>query len=183
VTTIFLDKTITGLAALSIATFLLFLSWWIQKKEYIRKKLPVRVEEWEKVEDEACRFLESFEREVEVKERPFYGAIMFMLAVGFTFIVFPETAAVVAVLVLSVSDSASTLVGVHLGNTSIPYSKKKSLEGFSAFFTTAFIISLVFVSPVQALLVSLVGAFVESLPRLDDNFSVPLAVALLLMVL
>lgn len=178
-----LGKVFTGLAALTVAASLLFLSWWVRNKNKIRSKLPVRVEELEEVEDEAHEFLKSFEREDEIKDRPFYGAIMFMLAIGFTFLVFPQEAAVLAVLILSVSDSASTLIGVHLGEIKLPYNKKKSLEGSSAFLLTAFILASIFTSPVPALVLALAGTFTESLPRLDDNFSVPIAVALVYLVL
>ncbi len=181
--TLSLGKRVTGIAALSIAAFLLFLSWWVRNKDKIRKKLPVRLEEWEEIEDETYRFINSFEREEDLKERPYIGAIMFMVAIGFTLLVFPETAAILAVLILSISDSASTLVGIHLGVTDLPHNRDKSFEGSSAFFLTSITLALLFTSPLNSAIIALGGAFAESLPRVDDNFSVPITVALLFIIL
>ncbi|MFP4116725.1 MAG: diacylglycerol/polyprenol kinase family protein [Candidatus Aenigmatarchaeota archaeon] len=168
---------------MSIATFLLFLSWWIRNKDRIREKLPRRLEDWEKIEDETYRFINSFERDQDLEERPYTGAIIFMIAVGFTFLVFPETAAILAVLILSISDSASTLVGIHLGESNLPHNRDKSFEGSSAFFLTATVMAFLFTSPLNSVLIALGGAFAESLPHIDDNFSVPITVAVLFILL
>lgn len=181
--TLVVGKTTTGFTALSIAAFLLFLSWWIRNKEEIRSKLPLRVEKWEKFEDETYEFMNSFEREEDLKKRPYTGAIMFMLAVGLTFLVFPEKAAILAVLVVSISDSLSALVGIHLGETKLPHNHDKSLEGSSAFFLTAMLIALLFTSPVNSLVIAMGGSLAESLPSIDDNFSVPITVAVLFLLL
>ncbi|MFP4116358.1 MAG: diacylglycerol/polyprenol kinase family protein [Candidatus Aenigmatarchaeota archaeon] len=178
-----LGKAVAGLAALTVAAILLFLSWWTRKRETVRRKLPLRVKELEKVEDEAYEFIESFEREEELKERPYFGALIFMLAIGLTFLIFPQGAAILAVLILSISDSASTLVGIHLGTVELPHNPDKSLEGSIAFFLTATVIAIFFAAPMGAVLIASLGTLAESLPRIDDNFSVPVTVALVFLLL
>jgi len=178
-----LDKYITGIIALSVAAFLLFLSWWIRNKKDFRERLPLRMKKWEELEDETHKFINSFERKRDLKNRPYFGAIMFMLAVGFTLLVFPETAAVLAVLILSISDSASTLIGIHIGETKLPHNKNKSLEGSSVFFLTSTLIALLFVSPTSSIIIALTSTFIESMPGIDDNFSVPITVAVVFLLL
>ena len=172
-------KVIMSIAAFSLATFLIFLRWWTKKKDEVRENLPFRVKRLEDLEDGTYEFIKSFQRKKEAKERPYFGAIMFMLAVGLTFLLFPQTAAVLAVMVVSISDSTSTAIGVHFGNTELPYNPSKSLEGSSAFFLTAMGIALFFATPLNSILIALSGTIVESLPRIDDNFSVPITVGVL----
>jgi len=183
VASLVVGKTLAGYAALSISVFLVLLSWLTRNRDKIRQRFPLGPGKIEDAENQTYEFVKSFEREKDMKHRPYFGAIMFMLSVGLTFLVFPEMAAVVGVLVVSISDSASTLVGVHLGETKLPHNNEKSLEGSSAFFLTSTLIALLFTTPLNSFLIALAGASVESLPLIDDNFSVPLTVALLFTIL
>lgn len=108
------------------------------------------------------------------------GPILLVIAGIATPYLFGVEPAAIGLAQAFVADTASSLVGVKFGTKKLPYSKRKSWAGSLAFFLTAFLVSLLFVSPAQALLLALVGTFVESLPIPDaDNLAVPVVVSLL----
>jgi len=82
--------------------------------------------------------------------------------------------------ILALGDSVSTVIG-SMGRMKIPYNREKTLEG-----TIAFIIfslpAYYFVGP-MAIPLALVGAVAESLPWVDDNLTIPIACAALLLIL
>ncbi|MFP4045712.1 MAG: diacylglycerol/polyprenol kinase family protein [Candidatus Aenigmatarchaeota archaeon] len=179
----YLGGFIVGLGALTLSMGILILSLWVERKEKIRNKMPFRVKLFEEIEDTFYKKLNDFEREEDLKERPYNGAFTFFLSIGTVFLVFPFQAAVIATLVLSVSDSLSTLVGVHYGKNSLPYNENKSWQGSITFLISSFLISAYFLSPLMSVLVAIVGTLIESWPKINDNISVPLTVALLITLL
>lgn len=99
----------------------------------------------------------------------------------------PMRGAELAVLVLGLADPAAGVVGRRFGR--IQLSANRTLEGTLTFVVVGALASLVWLTatgaaPIQALLVSLIagtaGALAElgSSRRFDDNFSIPVAVAL-----
>jgi len=94
--------------------------------------------------------------------------------------VFPKTIAIAGLLVLSISDSAASLVGLRFGRASF---LGKSLAGSFAFFASSVII-LWFAWPQShgvALAAALVATIAEALPsirlgrvELNDNLTIPL---------
>ena len=79
-------------------------------------------------------------------------------------------------------DSTATIVGINFGRHKLPYNKKKSIEGFLAYFIIMALASYALLGAI-ALLLAIIAAFVESAPlHIDDNFDVPivLLIALLL---
>ncbi len=95
-------------------------------------------------------------------------------------IVFPQRVVIAVVLVLSISDSAASLIGIRFGRIRIG---GKTLEGSLAFFVTALVImGLALPGPWWIAAVgALVAAVVEALPalplgrfELNDNVTVPL---------
>ena len=99
----------------------------------------------------------------------------------------PMRGAELAVLVLGLADPAAGVVGRRFGR--IQLSANRTLEGTLAFVVVGALASLIWLlatgaAPVQALIVALVagtaGALAElgSSRRFDDNFSIPVAVAL-----
>ncbi len=133
---------------------------------------------------------ESKLRELAIKlerkeiERPFLCAFWFYAGCGLAFLIFPLNIASAACAMLAIGDASSTLVGMRFGKHRIM--KNKTLEGSSAFFLTAFFISLIFINPLLALLGSIVAMLTELIPGLsifkklrkkhliDDNFLIPI---------
>lgn len=93
---------------------------------------------------------------------------------------FPKSVAVVALLVLSISDTVAALVGIPFGKHRF---LAKSMEGSLAFFTATMIILLLFY-PGQYLSSIIIAALVtlaEANPLyLDDNFLIPVLTGTLL---
>lgn len=120
---------------------------------------------------------------------PFIGAIWFFFACGLTFLLFPIPIASAATLALVVGDGLATLVGVRLGRHRIV--GRKSLEGSAACFLGA-LASVIFVSPLPAVLAAAATVIIELIPELgglarlkkrglvDDNWMIPLLVGFLL---
>ncbi len=118
------------------------------------------------------RIYKNFERK---ESFPMKGAILFYLGAFLTLLFFPEKIAAASIAVLAIGDSASTLIGKKFGRHKI--SGNKTLEGSLGFFIFSFLILLFFVSPERAIFAALISAFAESVEQIDDNLSVPLAVA------
>lgn len=93
--------------------------------------------------------------------------------------------------ILGLGDAASALVGVAYGRKRLPWNRKKSVEGTVAGFAAGFMAGAVMasipyafsaVAIPPALFVVLVagaasGALAETMPRVEDNFVVPLVAA------
>lgn len=95
--------------------------------------------------------------------------------------------------ILGLGDAASALVGVAYGRTKLPWNRKKSVEGTFAGLTVgffagavmgvvpfAFAAGAVALTPLFFLIVlagAVAGALAETIPRVEDNFVVPLSAA------
>lgn len=91
--------------------------------------------------------------------------------------------------ILGIGDAASALVGVAYGRRKLGWNPKKSLEGTGAGFAAGFLAGIVMASIPYAfaglavpllilpvvLLGAAAGALAETMPRVEDNFVVPLA--------
>lgn len=117
-----------------------------------------------------------FERKKDIERFPFKGAIFYGYGIIFPIVLLPTDYAVAAILVLSVGDSFSNLVGRRYGRHKIG---EKSIEGTLGFFVTAAVATSFFINPTHALLFSFVGAVIELLSFWDDNIVIPLTLALL----
>jgi dolichol kinase len=131
-----------------------------------------------------AQWLETF---VLKRERPgafpLSGAVFFFLGTFCAFLLYSPIHAAAAVAVLALGDSVSTVVGKFWGKHKLPINKSKSWEGSLAFFAASLFALLLFVQPEKAILVAGLTAAVEMLPRLDDNFTVPIAAGLFLTLL
>ena len=109
------------------------------------------------------------------------GASWVFIGTSITMLLFNETAALIAILVLGLSDSASALIGIKYGATRL---YNKSLEGSLAFLiTTYLIIYLLSSSSFIFLLVGTTTATAIELfctPKLNDNILIPVTTALIL---
>ncbi|NVM30521.1 MAG: hypothetical protein HWN65_16900 [Candidatus Helarchaeota archaeon] len=135
--------------------------------------------------------------------KPFYPTMWLLAALSiFGLIVYIHALYIVAILDVAVlavigavvaftfGDSLSTMVGEQFGKHKLPYNKIKSIEGTLAFFGITFVgIIIVLIIGGQfnwivALIAALVGSISESIiPTnhwLDDNFVVPVSVAVVL---
>ena len=103
----------------------------------------------------------------------FWGALL-------TYILFDQKVAGIALIVMSLADAMAAIVGVGFGKTKL---LNKSLEGSFVFFMTTLFILYIFEIPLMvSLMVSLLTTLTEliEIPKINDNVSIPITVALLL---
>lgn len=125
--------------------------------------------------------LRELERPREVAEFPGRGAVFYFLGILLALMLFEDKIAYSAIIVTTVGDSASTMVGLNYGKNKLPYNREKSIEGTIAGFIAAFLALNLLLPPIYAALASFVGLLFESLPiPLDDNITIPLSVGILL---
>jgi len=82
-------------------------------------------------------FLFKFLRPSEIKDEKFCGATWFMLSFMLVVIFFPKYVAILAMLIMVVSDTCAALIGKRFGKIKF---FEKSLEGSIAFITSALIV-------------------------------------------
>jgi dolichol kinase len=93
---------------------------------------------------------------------------------------FPKNQSYAGIIVLTLGDGISGLIGKLFGRIKIFYNKKKSIEGSFSMFIVSFF-SLIFLTKnIQlSFIISMVGTIVESFSNeAIDNFTVPLSVVL-----
>ncbi|MDL1872299.1 hypothetical protein FBR05_08840 [Deltaproteobacteria bacterium PRO3] len=135
---------------------------------------------WPKFNAQVVKDLQKYMRQREVNHlnsMTFYAISTFLVC-----LLFPKATAILAVLFLGLGDSLASIVGVHWGRHRL--GQRFSLEGTLAFFAVCALLSLLypvlnpaFQGPLWlfAPLAGLIGAVSERvLPRLDDNFVIPL---------
>ena len=109
------------------------------------------------------------------------GASWVFIGAGFTAYLFNEKVAVIALLVMSLSDSSAALIGIKYGTTRL---FNKSLEGTLAFLiSTYLIIFLLSSASLMLLLIATITATVIELfstPKFNDNILIPVATAFIL---
>ena len=109
------------------------------------------------------------------------GASWVFMGAGFTTYLFNEKVAVIALLIMSLSDSAAALIGIKYGTTRL---FNKSLEGTFAFLIITYLIIFLLSSAslLLLLIVSITVTAIElfSTPKFNDNILIPLATAFIL---
>ncbi len=117
------------------------------------------------------------------------GATYVLVASIISVYLFPKPVAVAALLIMSISDSAASLLGITFGRTRF---LGKSLAGSGAFFTTAVMILWLLRPDAKGagVLTALVATLAEAVPtlklgpvELNDNLTVPLLTGGTLLVL
>ena len=109
------------------------------------------------------------------------GASWVIIGAAVTIFIFNENIAIIALLVLSIADSAAAIVGIKFGKTQL---FSKSLEGSTAFFITATIIVFslssagAYINFIAVIATTVVELF--STPRINDNFLIPMVLAFIL---
>jgi dolichol kinase len=146
--------------------------------EYRKNKKKYKIIKLKPIDE----FEDLVEDEFKTLERPnallFKGAIEFGLGCFLATILFKENIAIACIAVLSLADSSSTLVGYYLGKHKLPINKKKSWEGSTTFFLISILTLSFFVDPLIAFVLALITTFIEMLPYIDDNLSIPLALGI-----
>jgi len=107
--------------------------------------------------------------------------IFYALGIIMPLIIFPEPIGYVSLTVLTLGDGFATIVGERYGRRHVPFNKVKTLEGSLCGLLPAFMGSLLFITPLRALVASLSGMIAEILPLpLNDNLTIPLVSGLAL---
>jgi dolichol kinase len=123
-----------------------------------------------------------FEEQFERSDAPLPGWGSACYAAGvlmlLTFLTNPAEIAA-CVIILAIGDAFSTIIGTH-GTHHIPYNKGKTLEGSVVFFLTS-MPAYYFIGPLAIPLVA-VATVVETLPKLEDNFTIPIACVIFLLI-
>ena len=109
------------------------------------------------------------------------GASWVFMGAGFTAYLFNEKVAVIALLIMSLSDSAAALIGIQYGTTRL---FNKSLEGTLAFLISTYLIIFLLSSAslMLLLIVSITATAIEllSTPKFNDNILIPVTTAFIL---
>ncbi len=93
----------------------------------------------------------------------------------------PAEMVIIVFSAIFIADSFSTLVGLNLKTSRLPYNKNKSTGGTLAYFATVFLVSYLFIG-LPALPLAVFAALFESQPfHIDDNFDVSLAMVILIL--
>jgi len=155
-------KYISFLISITLLFFLIFLYY--SKKKKFKPFLFL------------IKFADKFER----KTKDYRDAIYFFFSTSVIFLFFSQEIALISIFVLCVYDSIATLTGKFLGKKKIFFGKK-SLEGaMCGFVITVFLGCYLF--PFQKIfLATLIGAIAEIIPKINDNISIPFAVAFTLL--
>jgi len=127
--------------------------------------------------------LYHFERQKDIENFPYKGAIHYGAGVFFPILLLDVKTACAIIMVLSVGDAFSTLIGKFHGKMRIHQFAHKSVEGTIAFVVSSFVAALIFVNLGTAVMFALIGAAVELLSPWDDNFTVPVALTTVAIVL
>ncbi|MEP0846132.1 MAG: phosphatidate cytidylyltransferase [Phycisphaerae bacterium] len=113
------------------------------------------------------------------ESRRLSGATYVLLAGVLSIWLFPKRVAIVALFIMSVSDTLASLIGRRYGRTPL---LGKSLEGSAAHFASGVVVGILSLPahPLAAVLGALTATLVEALPlsigrhHVDDNLAVPL---------
>lgn len=126
--------------------------------------------------------LTHFERKHDVKTFPYKGAIYYGIGIFFPIALLTTEVACVIILILSVGDALSTLIGKFYGKCRIG---GKSIEGTMAFIISCFLASVIFLTITgrfdllkTALGLTAAGALLELQPVINDNLAVPIGLTL-----
>jgi len=165
---------IGALLMLSSCLILLFLGEYRKNKEKMKIVSSKALDEFE---DYLENELKTYERSAEL---PFKGAITLIGGCFLATLLFEPFIAIASIAVLALADASSTLVGSFLGKHKLSINRKKSWEGSLTFFITAFLILMLFVDPIKAFTISIFTTFIEMLPKIDDNLTIPLTIGILM---
>ena len=129
-------------------------------------------------------FLENMDRKEDLKNHPGKGAIYFLVGCLLALILFDKNLALASIIILTLGDAVSPLIGIHFGKTTHPLNNKKLLEGTIAGIIISFIGALMFINYKEALIASVFGMLIEAVEIkfkkeiINDNITIPLVSSL-----
>jgi dolichol kinase len=106
--------------------------------------------------------------------RPAYFAIGIILAL----VLYPSAIAYASICIAAIGDSVAAIVGERFGHRRIV--RRKTIVGFAAGLTAAFLLASLFVSPFIALLGAVGAMIMELLDVPDDNLTMPIVAGALM---
>lgn len=195
-----------ALKLLAIFTGLILVAnWYLSRREfratYFHKLLhdiglPSHQAESKQVETDAKGFEETViwgvlknlvrQRDKEPLLATFWSLFSALLAAA----IFGLHYAILGLLVLSIGDAFSTIIGKKWGKIKIFWCKDRSYVGFVAFAVSTLIAAIIFLKyfpqfaifspPTLVAVMALSGALIETIPAVDDNSTIPFGVALIL---
>lgn len=124
----------------------------------------------------ASHLMYHFERRKDIATFPFKGAIMYGLGIIAPIVLLPVNYACAVILILSVGDAFSNLVGREFGRHMVGH---RSLEGSFGFLVTAWAAAGLLINPFHAGLLAFVGMLIELFLPWDDNLTIPGGLSLL----
>lgn len=124
-----------------------------------------------------------FERPKDIEHFPYRGAILYGIGITPAILLLDVNTACAIIAVLSVGDSASTLIGRSYGKHRVGH---KSIEGFVGFIVFSFFGAWLFLQndPLAAVTYAVVGGFIELSNAgsdhilLDDNLIIPIGLTI-----
>ncbi len=111
------------------------------------------------------------------KEFPGYGALTLIFGILLSMVLFSKDIAVASILILSIGDAVSPIIGMHFGKTKTKLSKTKLLEGVIAGTLLSFIVVIPLVGYTLAFFgatISMLLEFWDETSFIDDNLLIPL---------
>lgn len=124
--------------------------------------------------------LKNFDRPSHIKSFPGKGPLFMICGILLSLVIFQKNVALASIMILSVGDSLSHIVGRYFGKTKHPLSNIKLLEGSIVGTIAAFLGAMIFVSALEAFFASVIAMGFEAFEikakkhLLDDNLVIPL---------
>jgi len=138
--------------------------------------------EWRKVRGDKfgpAGFIQKMQRGEEKKtwaRAPLFLAIGVLAAITF----FSWKGSFIGIYQVGFCDTVAAAAGRKWGRTRLPFMPRKTYVGTISFFLAALPVMMMFLPPSKAIVLALVGAFLESLPFKDwDNLTIPIIVTFL----
>lgn len=128
--------------------------------------------------------LKFFERPKDINYFPGKGSFFLVLGSLLTLVIFPKDIAMAAIMIMSIGDAVTTVIGTYFGRIPNPLNPVKHLEGTVLSIILSTIAAFTFVNFEKAFLGSVAGMLFESLTVrflgriIDDNLLIPLVAAL-----
>ncbi|MEM4195851.1 MAG: phosphatidate cytidylyltransferase, partial [Methanothermobacter sp.] len=88
-----------------------------------------------------------------------------------------------SVIILTLGDSLSTIIGREYGSHPLPFNPDKSIEGSAAFLLAGFLGALFFLDPITALTGAIAGMLVEAYTPVEDNITIPIGAGAMMLLL
>ena len=134
------------------------------------------------------KLLKWFERPSDIKHCPGRGAMLLLLGVILSMVLFPKDIALASITILTVGDSVAHLAGRFGGSMPHPFNMAKMIEGTMVGTLCAFLVAMLFVDPISAFLAAFIAMLFEAIEvkvwkysALDDNIIVPMIAGIVML--